>query len=145
MAATGTIFFWGTAADLALARQMAEAIKASGRGAFTRDASVFAGDVEPCEKVVLMPSVAPQHAKRITTAYGYAKIAVEYSNGAVPEPVRDPTLRTRQPLSLNDKLRRLTNRELRTLAHERGVDIERARDRATMIAAIEAAAKESPQ
>jgi len=140
-----TIFFWGTAADYAVARSMAEEMRASGHRAFTRDASVFAGDVEPCDKIVVLPSVAPQHAKRIITAYQYAKIAVEHGNGVLPPPVLDPTLKTRTPLSLNEKLRRLTNRELRTFAHERGVDIERARDRATMIAAIEAAAKESSQ
>jgi len=141
MAAPGTIFFWGTSADFALARRMAETIKASGHQAFTRDASVFAGDVEPCEKVVLLPSVAPQHAKRISTAYAYAKIVIEHADGTKPVPVPDPTLKVRP---LNEKLRRLTNRELRTLARERGIDIERARDRATIIAAIEAAAKGSP-
>jgi hypothetical protein len=133
-----TIYFWGTHADLEIARALAQEDKNRKDRAITRDAAAFAGDVEPCDRIVLLSSVPPAQAKRITTAYHYAKISVETLDGAPPVPVIDPKPE-RTPNDLAEKLRRLTNRELRQFAHEHAVHVDDARDRATMIARIIAA------
>jgi len=74
------IIFWGN--DYPIAKQMALDVRRNGGKAVTRDASVFAGDVELCDKVMLMPSVHPFHLDRIVTAYGNAGIPIErYSVG----------------------------------------------------------------
>ena len=141
------VFYWSTQGDYVIAKRLAEeARKTHGKTGMTRDANVFAGDVELCDRVVLLPSVRDAQADRIITAYRYAKVQIQRSDeGAAPVSVFDPTLtlepRVRTPLPIREKLRRLTNRELRALAHDRGVDVEGIKDRASVMAALETAAQ----
>jgi hypothetical protein len=142
------IIFWGN--DYPIAKQMALDVRRNGGKAVTRDASVFAGDVELCDKVMLMPSVHPFHLDRIVTAYGNAGIPIErYSAADLPKPavaaapevISDDPLKT-APVTTRE-LMRLTSKQLTELAHERGIVFDTL-DRASMISALSAAAKEPP-
>ena len=145
---TSAIFFWGN--DFAQAKQLALAMRAKGGKAVTRDASVFAGDIEPCERVVMMPSVHPTHAARIRIAYAGAGIHVEHltrddvpalPDAQAPEVMAVDPLKT-APVTTRE-LMRLSNKQLTELAHARGIIFDTL-DRASMISALSAAAKEPP-
>jgi hypothetical protein len=132
-----TIYFWGQPLGYEKAKRLADEDKARSEKALTRDAQAFDGELEmDIDRVVVLDSVPPWQAARIRSAYEQGGVVV-HANGTVGQ-----LKRPRIPLPLVEKLRRLPTRQLKGLAHERGVDITSAKDRAQMIAAIEAAAKE---
>lgn len=149
------IFFRGdTHADLPLARELMLEHRTRGIKSAIRLAPVFMGDVEECERVVLLPLVHPSNAARITKAYEAAGIPVErYTNGGeapaeqsailTEATTEDQPVIKREPLPADAMLRRLTNRQLRDLANERSITRDETLDRASLIAAI-VAAKEPP-
>jgi hypothetical protein len=142
------IFFRGdTHADLPLARELMLEYRTKGKAAI-RLAPVFMGDVEECERVVLLPLVHPTHAARITAAYEAAGIPVErYGEQAPAEtPPKVVVEKKTEPAPLMPaiEVRRLSNRQLTELARVRGITFPTDEpDRAEMIAAI-TAAKEPP-
>jgi len=140
---TSVIFFWGS--EFAQAKNLAIAARQGGLKAVTRDASVFAGDIEPCQRVVLMPSVHPTHAARIQIAYAGAGIPVErLAIEALPEARAPEVADEEKPMPVAPgELNRLSNRQLTELARIRGITFDDKPDRAEMIAAINAA-KEPP-
>ncbi len=147
------IFFRGDDhVDLPLVRQLVAEYRTKGVKSLSRLAPVFDGDVEECERVVLLPLVHPHHAARITAAYAAKGIPVERladEDGPVETTKPDETVIEEQPtergpMPLDSRLRRYSNRQLRDLATERGITRDDTQDRASLIAAIVAAAKENP-
>jgi len=138
---TSVIYFWGK--DLPHAKRLSVEARSNGLKAFARDASVFAGDVEPCEKVVILPCVHPLHLDRVATAYGDAGITVERLEHADAHPEPEVVTEEQPKPTKPTELHRLSNRQLLELARVRGIEIPNPDkpDRATMIAAI---TKESP-
>jgi hypothetical protein len=148
-----TIYFYGDdLAEIPLVRSLCAEEKKKKRGAVSREAMWFSpSEIEPCDRVVLMPSVRKWHTDKIIAAYDQAKVPIERfegkpeaANGTVPV---DAEMVLPDGAPSEDMLRRLPNRELRELARARGVDVSSHRDRITTIKAIleAAAAPQAPQ
>lgn len=132
---TTTLFFWSGGPDeFALAKQLKTEERDDGRKALTRDAFVYAGEIEDCDRIMFLPSVRPSDIKRLTKLFeGHAKVvpyeraeAVTATTPDPPPPVVHNPEATALPLSLHptlkvEDLRRLTNRQLVELADARGV------------------------
>lgn len=63
-----TIFFYATEGKEAAALAYAE--RKEFRAGYSRDATTFDGEMEPCTRVIIMPSVNKFHRANITAAYG---------------------------------------------------------------------------
>lgn len=133
-----TIYFHG--GDRDGAKFLARPEVNGGKRGITRDARVFVdGEVETCDRIVLLPSVRDWDLARIVNTYERAGIQIEH----LFDPKTEPALESDAPVAapVNEELRRLSNKQLRDLAVERGIDISNARERASIIAAIDAAAQ----
>lgn len=131
-----TLFFW--AGDgYAEAKHLAQQEKTGKRRAFTRDATVFAGDAEQCHRVVVLPSVKPTDVDRIVRAFKRSPVQIEKMSGNGVAAIVPPERKAKgNALPLIDKLRRLPTRQLRDAVRERGIDLPVDADRTTMIGAI---------
>lgn len=146
---TRAIYFHG-ADDHATAKDLARAEAHGGKRAITRDASVYvSGEVEPCKAIYLLPSVRDWDMARIVASYEPQGVQIERLlkndapkvKAATPAPDAPSNVPPLPPPPKNEALRRLPTTQLKSLAVGRGIDISTAPDRATIIAAIEAAAQ----
>lgn len=64
-----TVFYYGDG-ESEEAKRLAAVERAEKRVGLTRDASAFDGQIENCNKVVILPNVRPNDRKKIEGAYG---------------------------------------------------------------------------
>jgi hypothetical protein len=140
------IYFHGDG-DLDTARQAARPEANNGKRALTRNATVHReGDVEPCDSIVILPSVRDWDAAKIIATY--ERVGRPIERLTKPPKADEPAVAAPAAVSVmppassqsSSALRRLSNKQLRDLASGRGVDLSAAHDRASIIAAIESAA-----
>jgi hypothetical protein len=78
-----TLIFYGSDGEAAKAR--ASQIRAERGAAHIRDAAAFAGEVEPCDSVVLLPCVSGYDRARIVSTYP-DKVAIPGAPVVPPPP-----------------------------------------------------------
>jgi len=145
LSAHTTIFFYAGGPEAGnQAIEFRNAESGAGRKAFCRDASQFQeGDVEPCHRVVILPTVSDHQAVKVRAAYARLVEVKRLTWNDVPAPKTADPRPISEPTSMAERLRRMTNRQLRALALGRNIHVDELNDRVALMAAI--LETESPQ